>query len=378
MSVPDSQLVDRGKFKLIDCDVHPVFAQDWPQVLADYFPAEWQIRFRSRDQVPGQWPGVRYLVPFNGSYPRGAAPLRGDLIGPDGSLPGTDPIKTSADLFDDRGIDRAILIDVDAVSGIGAMPDKEAASVIAAAINDWMIDKWFAADSRWRGCMAVAPQDVKRAVAEIERQAAETRFVGIFLSLGKVLMGDRHFYPLYEIAEHYGLALVVHPTGTPGLPTGPQLAGGTPQHHFEFRINQMNPYQANLVSLIAHGVFERFPELKVSFTECGFAWLPEVTWRMDAFWKGHREDTPWVKCLPSEYVTKHCRFTTQPFIEPRSHKHIAQILEMIQAEKTLMFSSDYPHWDSDEPLNIMREIPESIRPAVLVGNALDTYGDRLL
>ena len=54
--------------------------------------------------------------------------------------------------------------------------------------------------------MAVAPQDVKRAVAEIERQAAETRFVGIFLSLGKVLMGDRHFYPLYEIAEHYGLA----------------------------------------------------------------------------------------------------------------------------------------------------------------------------
>ena len=360
---------------LVDCDVHPVFAEHWVQELLPFVPIEWQRKFGAVERyigLPGVW------LPANGLYPRSASPVRQDLIGPDGSLPGIDPERSAADLLDPYGIDRAVLIP-QVVFGVGAMPNTEAASVIASATNDWMINKWFAADSRWRGCITVAAQDPVEAAAEVERRAADRRFVGVFISLGNILMGEDHFYPIYEVAQRHRLAITLHVTGTEGLlETAPQLAGGIPHYHFEFRMNIGHPYYANLASLVAHGVFERFPDLKVAFTEIGFAWLPELLWRMDSFWKASREDTPWLKRRPSEYVFDNCRFTSQPFIEPGRQQHISQILEMIHAERTLMFSTDFPHWDFDDPLRVSREIPDSMRQAIMVGNALDTYGDRLL
>jgi predicted TIM-barrel fold metal-dependent hydrolase len=53
------------------------------------------------------------------------------------------------------------------------------------------------------------------------------------------------------------------------------------------------------------------------------------------------------------------------------------MLDMIRAERTLMFSSDYPHWDYDPPEKIISLIPQSIRRRVMVENALELYGSRL-
>jgi predicted TIM-barrel fold metal-dependent hydrolase len=50
---------------------------------------------------------------------------------------------------------------------------------------------------------------------------------------------------------------------------------------------------------------------------------------------------------------------------------------MIQADKTLVFSSDYPHWDTDIPTEIVRDIPESMRQRIFVDNALELFGTRL-
>jgi predicted TIM-barrel fold metal-dependent hydrolase len=133
-----------------------------------------------------------------------------------------------------------------------------------------------------------------------------------------------------------------------------------------------------VANLISNGVLERFDKLMFAFTECGFGWLPDLLWRMDSFWKGSRSETPWVKQLPSEYVVQRIRFSTQPMIEPPARAHLTAVLEMIHAEKTLMFSSDFPHWDADDMDQTLRSIPDSMKRRIMVENALELFGSRIL
>jgi predicted TIM-barrel fold metal-dependent hydrolase len=51
---------------------------------------------------------------------------------------------------------------------------------------------------------------------------------------------------------------------------------------------------------------------------------------------------------------------------------------MIEAERTLLYASDYPHWDFDNPLVAFKDVPPALRRRIFVDNALDLYGDRLL
>ena len=53
------------------------------------------------------------------------------------------------------------------------------------------------------------------------------------------------------------------------------------------------------------------------------------------------------------------------------------MLEMVDAERTLLFSSDYPHWDFDNPLRCLSGVPEPARERIRSGSAVELYGDRL-
>ena len=106
--------------------------------------------------------------------------------------------------------------------------------------------------------------------------------------------------------------------------------------------------QNTLTSLVFEGVFERFPKLKVVMIEGGFAWAPALCARMDKHWQHMRAETPHLKRPPSEYVREHVWFTTQPMEEPEKPEHLADIVEWLGWDR-LMYSSDYPHWDFDDP-----------------------------
>jgi uncharacterized protein len=372
----------QSAYTLIDCDMHPVFPGDWTNDFAPYLSDEWRMRLQgtvtvSRDRTARELPSVRYQMPGNQFYPLPGGNLRLDLIRDDGLVPGVDPKRSAEELLDAFNIDYALVMPQGALA-VGMFPNPDVGAVIAAAANDWTAAVWLDSDPRWKGAVYVAPQDPAQAVAEIERWGRDKRFIGVFFSVNRSLMGERQFLPIYESAAHFGLPIITHPTGAEGIfVTSAQAAGSVPAYHLDFRQSFPQIYQMQLSSLIANGVFERFPTLQFAMLECGFAWLPDMLWRLDSYWKGARQDTPWVRRAPSEYVLERVKFSTQPFIEPRRRQHIAQMLEMVQADRTLVFSTDYPHWDGDVPTEIGRDIPEPMRRRIFVENALELFGDRL-
>ena len=132
--------------------------------------------------------------------------------------------------------------------------------------------------------------------------------------------------------------------------------------------------QNTLTSLVFEGVFERFPKLKVVLIEGGFAWAPALCWRMDKHWERMREETPHVKRPPSEYVREHVWFTTQPIEEPDDPQHLAEVIDWLGWDR-LMFSTDYPHWDFDDPQHAFKfKMTEAQKAMVFRDNAKALYG----
>ena len=104
------------------------------------------------------------------------------------------------------------------------------------------------------------------------------------------------------------------------------------------------PYVASThaASLICEGVFEKYPNLMFALTEAQQLWAVAVMWHMDSDWKAIRDQTPWLKRLPSEYFRQHIRVGSQPMHEAESTEQLYQFLEMMHADETLVYCSDFP------------------------------------
>jgi len=72
-------------------------------------------------------------------------------------------------------------------------------------------------------------------------------------------------------------------------------------------------------------------------------------------------------------VREHFWFTTQPIEEPENPRDLAEIMQWVGFDR-LMFSTDYPHWDFDDPQRAFRvQLSEAQRAAVFRDNAKALY-----
>jgi predicted TIM-barrel fold metal-dependent hydrolase len=187
-------------------------------------------------------------------------------------------------------------------------------------------------------------------------------------------MGNRHYHPIYEAAQDLGLPILIHHTGTEGgFPTAVSFAGGIPSTYIERHTAFPEIAIANVNRLVFEGNFIRFPGLKLLAAEFGFSWLPHFLWRMDQNWRQFRKEVPWIQSPPSEIVLDRVRFTSQPIEEPERPEYLDQILTMIHAERTLLFSTDYPHWDNDFPKQTLTRIAPALRRRIFFDNAAELF-----
>jgi uncharacterized protein len=346
---------------IIDTDIHNAIRSN--HELAPYLSSYWKEILKLYD-IP---------VPA-GLYKSAVGVLRCDATPPDGGPSGSDPQHVINHHLDPYQIDYGIL-NGSGILGISVSADPDYANAIASAYNDHLADHWLSHSERFLGSILVNHSDPAYAAKEIDRVAKDKRFVQVIMGSGaRTPFGQRFYHPIYEAAERNKLPVAFHP-GTEGAGiSGPPSSAGYPTRYMEWHNTLPTNYMAHLNSLVCEGVFEKFPGLKIVAVEGGIAWLPHLMWRMDKNYKALRSTTPWLKRLPSEYIIEHVRLTTQPIEEPDRSEYLLQILAMVQAEKTVMFSSDYPHWDNDAPNQILRNLPEPMKHNIFSGTASALYG----
>jgi predicted TIM-barrel fold metal-dependent hydrolase len=361
---------------IIDNDVHPM-ANEGIAAIFPYLPAAWSKRLEPLRGIDGVQDGR--LIQRGLQLARGPAPWpdRKDAIPPTGGAPGSDVNFVREHHLDRHHVDIAVLLSVQA-GRVDAFTSAEEAAMVVRGMNDYCAEHWLAADKRFRMAMVVAPHDPRVAAAEIRRFGPTAGVVSVWIPLINIMLGRSYYEPIYEAAEEFGLSITLHPIGHESDWQGSAgFAGGVPATYVEKYILLHQVAQSNLASLIFGGTLDRHPKLRFVFTEYGWTWLPALLWRMDAAWKAGRQSVPWVVKPPSEYVKERIRFTTEPALEIDSGDDLQQVLKAMHASRTLMFSSDYPHWDSDEPNFAFRHLDPALHRRIFSENAIETYGERL-
>jgi uncharacterized protein len=351
----------QARLAIIDGDMHPALRS--VADLKPYMAAQWWemlATYGSRRRH-----GMIAFEPYPKSAPRAC---RRDAWPADGGPPGSNLDLIRRQYLDLYGIEHAMMGPL-GVSGQGEV-NMDLGAALASAINDWQREHFTRPEPRLRAGLVVT-DDAEASVREIERCGPDPSYGQVFmLTRGAEPAGNRRYWPIYEAAARHGLPVALHVFGAGGHP---YTGAGWPSYYVEEGAGHSTSCQGVVTSLVIEGVFERFPALKVVMVEGGFAWLPPLAWRLDKLYARLKSEVPHLKRLPSEYIREHVWVTTQPVEEPRDRRQLIDMMEWIGWDR-ILFSSDYPHWDFDDPFRAFpATLPRERARQILATNAKAVY-----
>jgi uncharacterized protein len=362
MNAPARKQDARQRVAIIDVDVHPKSS------ISDLRPFLSE-RWRTYLQTFGSRQRHGFQTGF--AYPKSQPQAsRRDSWPPGGGLPASDLDFMKKQFLDAYPIEYAVMNPL-SPTGQGDQ-NEEFGAAVATAANEFQIEGWHRRDKRLLASVVVPYEDGEASRAEIRRRAGDRRFVQVLLrSRTSEALGKRRYWPIYEAAVEAGLPVGVHVFGTSGRPASNT---GWPSFYIEDMIEHAVCCQAQVASLVVEGVFERYPDLKIVMIEGGFGWLPSLGWRLDALWKRLKEETPFLRKTPSEYIRDHVWVSTQPMEETERPSELLDLMRWVGFDR-IMFSSDYPHWDFDDPFYALPAgLDENTRLSILSENARRLYG----
>lgn len=220
----------------------------------------------------------------------------------------------------------------------------------ARAYNRWLAE--FCSDDPvgMFGLAVVPTTDIEAMVAEVRRARSEgLRGVIIDTPTDESRMYcHSRFDPLWAACEELAMPLHHHHGTSPDFGDSP----GAQQALFGFEMHFW--WRRALSLMILGGVFDRFPGLRLAFTEGGADWVPAVLHRLGQRPADSGMGDPWghLKRAPLDYWRDNCAvgasFATQA--EVRKYEEIGV--------DNFMWGSDFPHFEGVWPESWM-EITEA-------------------
>jgi predicted TIM-barrel fold metal-dependent hydrolase len=279
------------------------------------------------------------------------------------------------EFLDQTGISCTVLYPTAGLA-IGRIVTDEWAVIACKAYNTWLHEHYLNKSPRLKGAALIPFQSIDAAIGELRRAVKELGMLGGMLpSNGEAIqghLGNKIYWPLYEEAQKLDCCLAVHVgclhhLGLDAFSTYyPAHALG---HPFSLMI------QAS--GMLAHGVFERFPNLRVAFLEGGATWVPFMMDRLDRSYhdghiqvdlEGHLLGGPKEGEKASEYFNKQLR-ERRIFVGFDCDDDGLGTAVKKGGREPFLFGSDFPH-EVFDAAKCRHEIDE------LLGRDDLTYADK--
>jgi predicted TIM-barrel fold metal-dependent hydrolase len=254
--------------------------------------------------------------------------------------------------------------------------DPELQAAMVRAYNRWGAEMRETSANRVHTSSPIALNDVGRAVEEIQ-YAYDELGIRCFWArpdyFNQRTLGDRYYDPIWELLQDLDCAFATHEfMGLRGNSFGQERFRTFTEWHAV--VHQFEAMGA-MMSMICHGVFERFPRLRVAYMEAGCGWLPSWLHRVDEQLEmAGEKEFPELTMSATDYFRRNCWISTEcedPFV--------ADVIRAFGNDQ-IVWESDFPHPDSkyphttDEFINLRPdEITVESKRKIFWDNAIDLY-----
>ena len=275
------------------------------------------------------------------------------------------------ELMDELGVDRALMFPTLASLLEERMrDDPELIHAVVHALNQWMHDEWtFDYQGRIFATPVISLPIVERAIEELEwvlergAKSVLIRPAPVPGYGGSRSFGFEEFDPFWQRVVDADILVSMHASDSgyaryQGDWTGPQEMRPFRLDAFRAMTVGKRPIMDTMTALVCHGVFTRFPDLRVASIENGGDWV-----------------VPFLHDLGDTYRKMPQVFEEDPieafkrnvWVSPFHEDDIAALIDAIGVEK-VVFGSDYPHPEGlAEPRTYLDHLPPGLSDADVAG-----------
>jgi len=261
----------------------------------------------------------------------------------DDIVPGSYDPAERLKVMDAEGLDAAVMFpSLHLLSG--DISDADVAAANARGYNRWMADFVSENPNRLFGVGVTPLQSVDHAVAEIAA-CAEAGLMGVTFRPERyngLELFSKEMDRVWSATEDHDLTVAIH-----GSFGSEMTSFAKTRYSNQFYVHMVcHPFEqmASVMELVASGILDDHPRLRVGFFESGLGWLPYWLDRLDEHKESMGHLVPRLKREPTEIFSEQCFVT----MEAGEGEAFAQLADMGLAH-TVVWGSDYPHYDCTYP-----------------------------
>lgn len=346
----DTERYGLEEYFIVDADAHHVENDSWPEIIAR---VDNGVLRDMGQQMMRNWPGTDRTALIPNQFGMVAQDVSGRVLHQAQLAEAVDDTVVHRDVTLVRRAMQAMSINVQVVFPqpmleIGLHPKPEIAFQLLTAYNRWFTETILDAEPRIKTLMALPFDNSEASLRTIRQYADHPGVVGFMVTSQRSIGVHRNeFMPVYRELEERGLPLGFHA----GVNQNDGMTSNMNKFLSAHALSFVTCNMTHLTNWVINGLGERFPNLKVIWIESGLAWVPFLMQRLDHEYQMRQSEAPLLKKLPSDYM-REMYYTTQP-LEMTDMDLMAATFKAIDAENTLLYSSDWPHWDFDVPGRIM-------------------------